>query len=57
MDRQEQKLRERLARAKGGHARVLQGRLDAYVTKGGTVEEAVAPPAPKKKATRKKKAE
>ena len=47
MDRNEAKLRERLARAKGGHRRVLQRRLDA-MTAGSTTVEAPAPPPAKK---------
>jgi len=56
MDRNEGKLRARLARAKGGHRKVLQGKLDAMMAQRGVVE-APAPvaPAPKKKKTSKKK--
>ena len=55
MERNEEKLRARLARAKGGHRKVLQGKLDVMVAKRGTVEVAAAPvPAPKKKAKKNK---
>ena len=58
MDRNEEKLRARLARAKGGHRKVLQGRLDAMMAQREAVETpAPAPVAPKKpaKKTSKKK--
>ena len=43
MERNEGKLRARLARAKGGHRKVLQGRLDAMMAQRGEVEAAPAP--------------
>jgi len=47
MERNEGKLRARLARAKGGHRKVLQGRLNAMMAQRGEVEAAPAPaPAP-----------
>jgi len=55
MERNEEKLKARLARAKGGHRRVLQGKLDAMMAQRGTVEAAPVAPAPKKKKTSKKK--
>ena len=56
MEINEEKLRARLARAKGGHRKVLQGKLDTMVAKRGTVEVTPAPVrAPKKKASLKKK--
>jgi len=57
MDNNEGKLRARLARAKGGHRKVLQGKLDTMMAQRGTVEVTPAPvaPAPKKKAPKKKK--
>ena len=56
MNRNEAKLRGMLARAKGGHRRVLQGRLDAMMRERGTVEASVEAPVetPKKKAKKKK---
>jgi hypothetical protein len=58
MDNNEGKLRARLARAKGGHRKVLQGKLDTMMAQRSTVEApdpVVAPPVAKKKASRKKK--
>ena len=56
MDNNEGKLRARLARAKGGHRKVLQGKLDAMMAHRGSVETpAPVVPAPKKKWTSKKK--
>jgi hypothetical protein len=58
MDNNEGKLRARLARAKGGHRKVLQGKLDTMMAQRGTVEApapVVAAPVAKKKASRKKK--
>jgi len=56
MDRNEEKLRARLARAKGGHRKVLQRKLDRLVGSRATVETPEAPaPAPTiKKPARKK---
>jgi len=53
MERNEEKLRARLARAKGGHRKVLQGRLDAMVAQRGVVETPAPAPAPKKKPAKK----
>jgi len=57
MDRNEGKLRARLARAKGGHRKILQGRLNAMLAQRGVVEVAPAPVVKKKaaKKTAKKK--
>ena len=57
MDNNEGKLRARLARAKGGHRKVLQGRLDAMVAQREAVSPTPAPVAKKKaaKKTAKKK--
>jgi hypothetical protein len=56
MNRNELKLRQRLAIAKGGHRRVLQGRLDALVAGRAPVVETIVPtPVTKKKSTKKKK--
>ena len=55
MDNNEGKLRARLARAKGGHRKVLQGKLDAMMAQRGVVEAAPVALAPKKKKTSKKK--
>jgi len=55
MDRNEEKLRARLARAKGGHRKVLQGRLDAMMAGRAPVVEAPVVEAPvKKKAVKRK---
>jgi len=56
MDRNEAKLRERLARAKGGHRRVLQRRLDAMTAGRTTVEAPAPPPPPPAKKSKAKKA-
>jgi len=49
MNRNEAKLRARLAVAKGGHRKVLQGRLDAMMReRGSVVTEAPAAPAPRR---------
>ncbi len=54
MERNEGKLRARLARAKGGHRKVLQGRLDAMMAQRGEVETAPTPaPVVKKKPAKK----
>ena len=53
MDRTEEKLRARLARAKGGHRKVLQGRLDAMMAQRAAVDPSAPAPAPKKKASKK----
>jgi len=55
MDRNEEKLRARLARAKGGHRKVLQRKLDAITAKEVVVETPTSAPAPvvKKKAAKK----
>jgi len=58
MENNEGKLRARLARAKGGHRKVLQGRLDAMVAHRGSVEAPapiVAAPVARKKTIWKKK--
>ena len=56
MNRNEGKLRARLARAKGGHRKVLQGKLDAMTAGRDPVVETVVPQvAKKKKSTKKKK--
>ena len=52
MDRNEQRLRARLARAKGGHKRRFEARL-AKLEASRVVEEVKAP-AKKKRATKKK---
>jgi len=64
MDRNEAKIRGRLARAKGGHRRNLQAKLDDIMRQRGPVEapvvEVAAPvvkataPAKKKKTVKKK---
>lgn len=51
MKRDELKLRQRLAAAKGGHKKVLQGRLDAMLAKRG--EEKPVEVAATKKTTKK----
>tara|TARA_R100001244_G_scaffold70995_1_gene57460 strand:- start:282 stop:497 length:216 start_codon:yes stop_codon:yes gene_type:complete len=43
MDRTEGKIRARLARSKGGHRKVLQGRLNAMLSQRGVVEAAPTP--------------
>tara|TARA_R110002153_G_scaffold167221_1_gene319885 strand:+ start:51 stop:227 length:177 start_codon:yes stop_codon:yes gene_type:complete len=53
MENNEGKLRARLARAKGGHRRVLQGKLDAMVAQRGVVETPTPAPVVKKKAAKK----
>ena len=53
MDRTEEKLRERLARAKGGHRKVLQGRLDTMMAQREAVETLAPAPVAKKKASKK----
>jgi len=50
MDRNEEKLRARLARSKGGHRKVFQDRLNAMLAKRGVVEAAPAPVVEKKAA-------
>ena len=55
MDINEKRLRGMLARAKGGHKRVLQGRLDALLAKQAPIVEEAAPKTKKKKAAKKKK--
>jgi len=53
MDRNEGKLRARLARAKGGHRKVLQGKLDAMMDQREVVEPPAPAPVAKKKASKK----
>ena len=58
MENNEGKLRARLARAKGGHRKVLQGKLDTMMAQRGTVETpapVVAAPVARKKTIWKKK--
>ena len=56
MNRNEAKLRGMLARAKGGHRKVLQGRLDAMMRERGlVVTEAPAAPAPSPRRGRRKR--
>jgi len=55
MNRNEGKLRARLARAKGGHRKVLQGKLDAMTAGRDPVVETVVPQVVKKKKSTKKK--
>ena len=54
MDKSEQKLRERITRAKGGHKRVLQARLDKLGSTAEVVEAPVEAPKPKRKKRAKK---
>ena len=60
MDNTERKLRARLERAKGGHKRVLQQKLDKWLRKSAVAVEQVAEvapaPAPKPRKKRAKKA-
>lgn len=51
----EKKIRKRLARAKGGHKRVLEARLAKLVSVPEPVAEVVKAPAQKKKKAAKKK--
>jgi|TARA_R110000824_G_scaffold170209_2_gene347539 hypothetical protein len=53
MDRNEGKLRARLARAKGGHRKVLQGRLDAMMAQRAQSQPPKAVPVITKKAAKK----
>jgi len=51
MNRNEAKLRGMLARAKGGHRKVLQGRLDAMTAGRAPIVETIVPtpePTPKR---------
>ena len=53
MDKNEERLRARLARAKGGHRNILQGRLDAMMAQRAQNEPPEAAPVVKKKAAKK----
>jgi hypothetical protein len=53
MERIEKKLRARLARAKGGHRKVIQRKLDAITVNELVVETPVPTPVVKKKAAKK----